>query len=237
MRSRNIYVHQKNPVSLSFDRKKISNNKFQEYTNSLELAHTQIHEDRTSYFYNIRNGMYQITQNECFTFSSARDISRTYFQSDQVYHYMMKYLNLNLFHKSQIGSNCIMPHFQLPLQSVSSTFEPEDCLDMNIQDYYQVWFKGMNQPLYLCGDTKLYDNNNYTRTLMDIICQMGRKTVLGLTSNHELTSFDIEKVKNISQEDEPLDILDTPFYEFRVFNDPNIKNLSLLVNHVLVDLD
>jgi hypothetical protein len=238
MRSRIIYIHQKNPVSLSFDRKKLSNNKFEEYNDTRQPDHHLIQEDPKSYFYNIRSGMYQITAKDCFTFASAKDISRTYFQSDAVYHYMMRYLNVNLFNKSQIGSNCVMEHVSQPLQSVSSTFYPEDCLDINASDYYQVWFKGMSQPLYLCGDTKLFDDTNHQRSLMDMLCKTGRRTVLGLTSGHEFTSFDIEKVKNITQEEEPMDILDTPFYEFRIFNDhPYNKGLCLLMNHVLVDLD
>jgi hypothetical protein len=235
---RSIYIHQKNPVSLSYDRKKLSNKKFQEYNDNQQLEHHFIQEDPKSYLNNIRSGTYQITAKDSFTFATAKDIRRTYFQSDSVYRFMMRYLNVNLFKKSQMGSNCVMKHVSQPLQSVSSTFYPEDCLDINASDYYQLWFKGMNQPLYLCGDTKLFDDTHHQRTLLDILCKTGRRTVLGLTSGHELTSFDIEKVKNVTQEEEPIDILDTPFYEFRIFDDhPNHKGLCLLMNHVLVELD
>lgn len=237
MKRRTIYLHQKNPVSFCYGRNKLSKPKFEAFVQSKDQEDhpTMIHEDRSAYLHFIKNGLYHTTENQCFTYCSASDIHKSYFQFDQIYHYLMQNLRLNFVNLENQYSDTSVECLQKPIRSITSTFYPEDSLELNDQDYYEVWIKGKHKPLYLGLNTRLYDDNGNQKTLLDIVYRLsGQKRLLGLSSQHQLTTYQIERIRNLNREDEPIDELDTPFYSFEIESQ---CRLPLLVNHILVDLD
>lgn len=237
MKRRTIYLHQKNPVSFCYGRNKLSKPKFEAFVRSKEPEEhpIMIHEDRSAYLHFFKNGLYYMNENQCFTYCSGADIHKSYFQFDQIYHYLMKHVHLNFFNLENQYSDTTVECIQKPLRSISSTFYPEDSLEINDQEYFEVWIKGKNKPLYLGLNTRLYDNDGNQKPLLDIVYRLsGKRRLLGLSSQHQLTTYEIERIKNLTRDDEPIDILDTPFYSFDV--ETQCK-LPVLVNHILVDLD
>lgn len=236
--TRSIYLHQKNPVSFSYARNRLSKPNFESFVDARRTEETPdlIHEDRSAYLHFVKNGNYQISDQHCYTFCSAADIKKSYFQFDQIYHYLMKHLCLNFFDLKNQSSDCSVRCIPSSIRSVTSTFYPEDSLEMNDDDYYEVWFKELNQPLYFGLNSRLYDDNGNQKSLLDIIYRNPKRSVLGLNSQHGLRSFHIAKIKNVNREEEPITELDTPFYCYQVESESHEK-LPVLVNHILVDLD
>lgn len=239
--TRNILIHQKNPISFSFDRQSLNKENFKRFVVCREIEDEnspwKSSELSKDYIHFVHNSVYQFQKSYAYAYLSGKDIERFYHQFEQLYYFLMHNLRMNFVDvgdQSSCGKvTCVPKHVNF----VASTLRPQDVLEINNSDYYQVSIRGLKHPLYFSLDTKLYDDNGNQKSLLDILYRTGKRKVLGLSSDHELKTFEIENVKNLNLEEEPLDILDVPFYEFSVFQENPKDKLSVLMNHIIVDLD
>jgi hypothetical protein len=257
---RTIYLHQKNPVSFSYQRNKISKSNFESFMSSkVKEDHAMIHdyfdivdgrsqrfkpsfsdlvfnEPNSKYLNFIHDNIYHHDDEKTYAFCSASDLHRSYFLYDEIYHFLIKHLHMNFFDLKQTSSSSKVTCIETPVHSITSTFHPEDSLEINDQDYYQVWIRGFKRPLYLGMNTRIYDDNGNQKTLLDILYNFpGKRRILGLTSAHKLCSYEIERVKNLNRDLEPIDELDTPFYSYQIKSE--LSKLPILIDHILMDLD
>jgi hypothetical protein len=130
---------------------------------------------------------------------------------------------------------------QMTIKYICSTFYPEDILEINCDDYYKITIKNQHRPIYLQTTANLYDESGDRKSIIDIVHRMGRRRVLGLNDDHEFRAFDIDKVENVTPEDENISVLDTPFYSIGILRDVNdyVKdsNHCVLIDQILVELD
>jgi hypothetical protein len=232
MRSQ-LFVHQNNLISFSYPKGKFTKESFHQYLQSKTREDTQtiIEHDPSVYLHAVKDGIYQIDyKRDIKVYSSLGNLKRLYHQSDSVYYYVLRNLSLNLFRDRAFSP------IKEKVEYVSSTFYPEDILEINQQDYYKITFSKIVQPLYLQRSVKLYDESGNRKSILDIVHRMGKRKVLGLNHDHEFQTYEIARVENITSEDENITALDTPFYAIGVIRESKDNN-CVLMNQILVDLD
>jgi hypothetical protein len=233
MRSQ-FLIHQKNQISFSYPKGKLTKDNLHQYIESKTCEESQriIQHEPSVYFHTIKDGIYNLDhQRNIHTYCSLESLSRLYHQSDSVYSYMLRNVSLNLF--SVHGFRLT---FQEKIEYVCSTFYPEDILEINLEDYYKISIRGCLRPLFLQQSAHLFDDSGHRQSILDIVHRMGKRKVLGLNDQHEFRAYEIERVENITSEDEPITVLDTPFYAIGLIHDKSTRS-SLLMNQILVDLD
>jgi hypothetical protein len=245
-------VHQNNRVSFSYTRTKMTKSNLHKYIQSklnhevdpFENPHFLVQHDPSHYLHIVKDGIYHLdNRNMVNTFCSINDLHRSYYQSNDLYFFILKHLRLNLF---SINLNFSILPLHVPIQYVSSTYYPSKLHDVNLQDYYKIFIKHQHVPLYLRMDNRLYDESGSSRKLSNIIHSLGRRRIMGLNQDHQPQVFEIEKAKNVSAEDETQNF-DTPFFSIglkkesidpkTIPSDYVTSKTSILVGQVLVDLD
>jgi hypothetical protein len=227
-----LFVHQNNLLSFSYRRGKFTKEKFDEYLQSKTREETQpiLQHEPSVYLHTVKDGIYDIDyKNNVHLYCSLGNLKRLYHQSDSVYYYVLRHLNLNLFYNRTYSPS------QEKVEYVCSTFYPEDILEIN-QDYYKITFRDIVRPLYLQSSVKLFDESGHRKSILDIVHRMGKRKVLGLNHNLEFQTYAIERVENITAEDENITVLDTPFYAIGVTRESEGDN-CVLMNQIFVDLD
>lgn len=225
MRSK-IFVHQKNSLSFSYERFKITKSNFQTY---LKKKHSEyIQQDPSIYLQVSKNGIYQFSYQDIQTYCRLSDLKRCFYQSDDVYFFLLKYLQLNFFDPCDQ-----MKRVSQKLEYISSTFHPEDILEVNQDDYYKVFIKNQHRPLYLQTSVGLYNESGHQKKLLDLVHQLGPRRVLGLNESHHPEVFCIERVQNVTPDDDELSFMDPPFFEIGL----NQERLPVLMDKILVDLN
>lgn len=228
-----IFVHQSNKLSFSYSRSKMTKRNFENYMESKTLEDNQqiIQQHPYNHLHIVKDGIYQLdVLDNVHTYCSIKDLHRCYYLSDDLYFFILKHLKMNLF-SIDCGIKCLPTQ----INHISSTFYPEDILEVNTQDFYKIYIRNRYEPLYLQTDVKVYDETGNRRNLMDILHQLGRRRVMGVNSKHHFEVFEIEKVQNVSPDDE-ISILDTPFYSIGIVREEK-QSHPVLVNQILVDLN
>ena len=232
MRSQ-LFVHQKNQLSFSYPQGKLTKDNLHQYLQSKTREETQptIQHDPSVYLHTVKDGIYYIdSQRNVHTYCSLESLRRIYHQDQYLIYYLLRHLGLNLF--CSLGNSLS----RSKVEYVSSTFYPEDVLDINCQDYYKISIRGNVRPLYLQQTVHLFDDSGHRSSILDIVHRMGKRKVLGLNDQHEFRTFEIDRVENITSEDENITELDTPFYTIGVVRDLTSRS-SVLMNQILVELD
>lgn len=232
-----VFVHQKNHLSFSYPKSKLTKENLHQYIDSQtrEEYRPMIQQDPSVYLHIVKDGIYYMDSGKIHTYCSSEQLNRVYHQSDSVYYFLMRNLRLNVFCKQEDQWR------QEKIQYVCSTFYPEDILEMNL-DYYKISFKESHRPLYLHPNTKLFDESGHRKSILDVVHRMGRRRILGMDDTHRFQTFDIEKVENITSDEENISVLDTPFYSIGIVRDEqrdkdrNMRG-SILMNRILVELD
>lgn len=247
MRSQ-LFVHQKNHVSFSYPKSKLTKENLHRYIeNQFREDYTpMIQHDPSMYLHVVKDGIYRMGHRNMYAHCSGEQLRRVYHQSDSVYYFLMKNLYLNLFsvHEAdkthgtggRTGGRTGFDTRQTNIQYVCSTLYPEDILEIN-QDYYKITIRDQHQPLYLQSSARLYDESGHRRAMIDIVHRMGRRRILGMNSEHEYQSFDIDRVENITSDEDNITVLDTPFYSIGIVKEVNERANTVLMNQILVDLD
>ena len=237
MRSQ-LFVHRNNSISLSYERNKITKQKFQTYISSQlteeENSNRLIQHEPYMYVHSVKNGIYLSFNDHMFTYCSPMELKRIYHQSDQLYFYLMKHLKLNFFDLDKRIVNTTSQH----MEYVSTTsYYPEDILDINL-NYYKIYIKGKYYPVYLQDDAKVFDETGQKKSIMEVVHKMGNRRLLGLNYNHQVQEFEIEKINNVNHEDEDdFTLFDTPFYSIGVgVLEPTKRTLPILIDNILVDI-
>jgi hypothetical protein len=235
MRSQ-LFVHQKNQLSFSYTQGRLTKDNLHQYIQSKTREETQItiQHDPSVYLHNIKDGMYNLdNQRNIHTYCSLEKLRRLYYQSDSVYFYLLRNLSLNLFSSQSDNLS------RNKIEYVCSTFYPEDILEINQQDYYKISIRGSLQPLFLQQSVYLFDDTGHRGSILDIVHRMGKRKVLGLNDQHEFRTFEIERVENITSEDENITELDTPFYAIGIVRkaEGSTRHNTVLINQILVELD
>ena len=220
-----LFIHQKNPVSFSYDRKTFLRENFKTF---LTLRQP---DSRSVWERNFIREAYLLNPKEVFAYINGRHFEKMFLQNEQMYHFLMKNLKITFVNPTETASNGVVSCVGEGVNFVSSF----NCLEDD-QDYYQVFIKGFEYPLYFSSETKLYDNGGNQKKLLDILYRTERKRILGLCKQHMLKDYEIVRFRNLNSEEDDLDILDSPFYEFCVSKEHE-DHRTLLVDHILVDLD
>lgn len=228
-----LFVHQKNYLSFSYPKTKLTKENLHRYidSQSREEYSPMIQQDPSVYLHIVKDGIYYMDRGNIHTYCSSDQLNRVYHQSDSVYYFLMRNLRLNVFCKKEEQWK------QEKIQYVCSTFYPEDILEMNL-DYYKITIKENHRPLYLHPNTKLFDESGHCKSILDVVHRMGRRRILGMDDTHRFQTFDIDKVENITSDEENITIFDTPFYSIGIVRDEE-RNMggSILMNQILVELD
>lgn len=230
-------MHQKNQISFSYARQSLTLNRFQAFMDSRteENYPQMITEDRSAYLHFVKNNTYWIDEknNTCYTNCSSAEIARTYFQFNEIYFYLMKHLSLNCFGVSDSNLDITKSR----MLSVSSSFRHEYSVEgAYVSDtYYKVIFKDGGRPLYLNLQSNLFDHSGNKKSLLDIAYRLGTKRILGLNDKNEITSREIQKILHLDEDQEPVDFLDTPFYEILLEQTDGPQ--TILMENVFVSLD
>ena len=233
--TRKLLIHQKNPVSFSYSRNQFTQSQLALSSSKHDsLQESIVSPNHWSSLHFVKNNTYQYTDQQGFTFLNSKVFERAYFQYEPLYYFLLDKLKLNRFDLRRGNSNCLVTSIEQDMKYVCSSFHPDFESD---DDYYQVLIKGSKNPLYFSLQTCLFDDNGNVKSLLDIVYRTGKRKILGLSSSHELKTFEIQSVKNLNSEDEPLDLLETPFYQIGVTVDENSDNLPVMCDHILVSLD
>jgi hypothetical protein len=206
-----------------------------EHSNKRNLIQNpiHIHEDRSNYLHFIKDGIYHSEYQKYFTFCSGNEIVKSSQQYDIIHHYLIKSLRLNFFDITSPNSDTTIYFIPRHIKNINHSLE--ECEENN-NEYYQIFVKGIHTPLYLKLSTKLYDDNCHQKRLFDIIHGISKRKILGLNYQHQLKTFEIDKVKNITKYEERFNSSNIPFYEYEFYGDQEYKN-QILINQILVDLD
>jgi hypothetical protein len=81
----------------------------------------------------------------------------------------------------------------------------------------------------------LFDHSGNKKSLLDIAYRLGTKRILGLNDKNEITSREIQKILHLDEDQEPVDFLDTPFYEILLEQTDGPQ--TILMENVFVSLD
>jgi hypothetical protein len=230
---RPIYCHKRNVVSFSYPKTSFSKQNFEKYTSSQQREEYTpiIQHDPSMYLHVVKDGVYHICNPQFnHTFCSLENLNRLSHQSDMLYHFTIRNLFLNCFDGNKSEG--------LKMKYITSTFYPEDVLEMNVDEYYEIHIKNKFRPLYLRPCSRLYDEYGERKKLIDLVHRMGKRRLLGLNDKHEKEVFEIERVRNIIPEDDESDFIDPPFYSIGiVYEDTKYNPTTVLMDNILVDLD
>lgn len=232
---RPIYCHKKNVVSFSYPKTSFTKKNFEKYTASQEREEytPMIQHDPSVYLHVVKDGVYDIC-NPRFnhTFCSLENLNRLSHQSDMLYHFTIRNLYMNFF--SLDGKWKCEPN---AVKYITGTFYPEDILEMNIDEYYELHIRNKNRPIYLQTCAKLYDECGNRKSLLDLVHRMGKRRLLGLNDKHEMEIFEIERVRNIIPEDDETSFIDPPFYSIGIIRNETKESRAILMDNILVSLD
>jgi hypothetical protein len=227
-----LFIHQKNPISFSYDRSTFVREKFDRF---LKVRRQPEHCEFKNWNRNFIREAYLLNPKEVFTYINGRHFEKIFLQNEEMYHFLMKNLKMTFVNPVEKASNGVVSCVRENVNFVSSTSEL-NLLEEQTKDYYQLFIKGFEYPLYFSSSTKLYDNDGNQKKLLDILYRTERKRILGLCKQHMLKDYEIVRFRNLNSEEDDLDILDSPFYEFCVSKEHD-EHRTLLVDHILVDLD
>jgi hypothetical protein len=219
-----LFIHQKNPVSFSYDRATFVRENFKKFFKLRQQDHRGVWE---------RNSVkeaYQMTPKEVLVYINGRHFEKMFLQNEQMYHFLIKNLKMTFVNPTETYSNGVVSCVRESVNSISSF----NCLEDD-EDYYQIFIKGLEHPLYFSSNTTLYDSNGNQKNLLDILYRTEKRNILGLCKQHMIKDYEIIRFRNLNSEEDDLDILDSPFYKFCVSKENEHK--TLLINHILVDLD
>ena len=235
MRSQ-IYIHRNNSVSFSYYKFNITKQGFQKYVldQTPEEYKPLIQSDPYHYIHAVKSGVYQIDKGDhVYTLCSLQKLHDIYAKSDQLYYFLMKNLYLNTY----LIRPPTLSFYGSVIQHVSTTFYPEDILEVNQEDYYKIYIRGLNKPLHLQTSAKLINESGESKPLLEILYRMGKRRVLGINTNLQLQEFEIERVQNVSHSDDhDHSIFNTPFYAIGFLKDPSQPS-TILMDQILVELD
>ena len=234
-----VFCHKKNHLSFSYCKSSLTKENFTKYCDSKQREDyvPMVQHDPSVYLHVAKDGMYRFEFGTNDTFCSLDELKRTYHQSDDVYFFLMKNLNLNFF-KLYYKTN--VERIPTRIKYITSTFCPEDVYEINLEDYYKIYIKDKRDPLYVQKSSKLYDESGNRKPLVDLVHRMGKRRLLGLDLNHRIKTFDIERVQNIlPEEDDSALTLEPPFYEIGIETETHDKEDShpVLMDNILVHLD
>jgi hypothetical protein len=238
-----LLIHKKNNVSFSYQSGSLNKYNFQKYNmntreyeikshNTVELVH-QTYQPFTlnNQYHNIntvKDGIYHINDDWVHSFVNINYLYNMNEKSSNLYSFVMKLLQLD-----NVDFNGRMKNvFNNNICFLTSTFQPEDCLDVNLNDYYEVYIKNKHEPIYLQENARVYDEQGMPMTIFNLIHKFGKRKLLGIDKNQFVCEYEVSKVIVKNPVDEMKNVFDVPFLGLGVihtFNKPIIMD-NIIVN-------
>lgn len=245
-----MYIHKKNNVSFSYKNGSLNKYNFNKYNasferdtdikynNTLSLAqHTYQYMTLNNQYHNIntiKDGIYNIQDEVVHTNITLNELYHLNDKSSNLYSFVMKLISLDTFD----FAGRMKYVFQKPISFVCSSFRVEDVLDVNINDYYEVYIKNKYQPIYLQEEALIYDESGISKKILDIAHQMRRRRVLGINDQHNVQEYEIERIVMKNPVDDMKNDFDVQFLEIGVeIGIKPSKNQPIIMNNIIVDLD
>ena len=242
---RSIYIHKKNNVSFSYRSDSLNKYNFNKYNignfdNDMKYNDTfslvqHVYQPMTlnNQYHNIntiKDGIYKIDDTLVHTRINVNELYHLNDKSSNLYSFVMK-----LIHIDTIDFAGRMKHvFQKPISFVCSSFRVEDVLDINMNDYYEVYIKNKRNPIYLQEEAIIYDETGFGKKILDIAYKMGRRRVLGIDDLHNVREYEIERVLMKNPVDEMKNDFDVQFLEIGIQDN---TNQPIIMDNIIVSLD
>lgn len=227
-----LLIHQNNRLSFSYQRNHISKQSYINYKSSLTKPdYNYVQSDDSQHLSIIQNGIYNKNNNHTFTICNLSDIHRSYYLSDNLYFYIIKNLFLNTLDDLEFNHKINF----IKVKSISSSFYPEDILEINLHPYYKIKLQEKHYALNLSYNSKVYNESGHKKTINELLSSVGQIRLMGLNNNHQLNEFKVESIQVI----EPIEasnFYDTPFYSL-VIPQPNNINYNIIMDPLIVELD